>query len=219
MNSVTRLLIKSMNSLVLQSGGAARLHKSSLHVQTVAWPSSMHFSAPCIQQARNKTTEKPAWLICKLRVMAAIICHTREGISHSNIWPTTNLNLAAFQLGKKRASYWKLFVKTKKAGGGISRSPHGHWFHAKAQRLRAALYPKHVSNDSRWKPIYCTLFENYQIKVSKNQCQNLLALPTCTRFYLFFFHFKKSLKRHSVKTWYELSGGMKVSRAIFSRQS
>ena len=62
MNSVTRLLIKSMNSfdVVLQSGGAARLHKSSLHVQTVAWPSSMHFSAPCIQQARNKTTEKPA---------------------------------------------------------------------------------------------------------------------------------------------------------------
>ena len=34
------------------------LHKSSLHVHTVASPSSMHFSAPCIQQARNKTTAK-----------------------------------------------------------------------------------------------------------------------------------------------------------------
>ena len=97
MNSVTRLLIKSMNSfddvlLEKSSVEAALLHKSSLHVQTVAWPSSMHFSAPCIQQARNKTTEKPAWLICKLRVMAAIICHR---ISHSNIWPTTNLNSQA----------------------------------------------------------------------------------------------------------------------------
>ena len=66
MNSlVTRLLIKSMNSfddvlLEKSSVEAALLHKSSLHVQTVAWPSSMHFSAPCIQQARNKTTEKPA---------------------------------------------------------------------------------------------------------------------------------------------------------------
>ena len=95
MNNVTRLLIKRMNSddVLLEKSsveaGPALLHKSSLHVQTVAWPSSMHFSAPCIQQARNKTTEKPAWLICKLRVMAAIICHR---ISHSNIWPTTNLN-------------------------------------------------------------------------------------------------------------------------------
>ena len=32
------------------------LHKSSLHVHTVASPSCMHFSAPCIQQARNRTT-------------------------------------------------------------------------------------------------------------------------------------------------------------------
>ena len=34
------------------------LHKSALHVHTVASPSSMHFSAPCIQQARNRTTER-----------------------------------------------------------------------------------------------------------------------------------------------------------------
>ena len=151
MNNVTRLLIKRMNSddVLLEKSsveaGPALLHKSSLHVQTVAWPSSMHFSAPCIQQARNKTTEKPAWLICKLRVMAAIICHR---ISHSNIWPTTNLN-SSFPAALLRSFFlfcclastqmlfyttFETFVKTKNdAGGGIS-SPHGHWFHAKAQR-------------------------------------------------------------------------------------
>lgn len=151
MNNVTRLLIKRMNSddVLLEKSsveaGPALLHKSSLHVQTVAWPSSMHFSAPCIQQARNKTTEKPAWLICKLRVMAAIICHR---ISHSNIWPTTNLN-SSFPAALLRSFFlfcclastqmlfyttFETFVKTKNdAEGGIS-SPHGHWFHAKAQR-------------------------------------------------------------------------------------
>ena len=38
--------------------GLAELHKSALHVHTVASPSSMHFSEPCIQQARNRTTER-----------------------------------------------------------------------------------------------------------------------------------------------------------------
>ena len=63
----------------------------------------------------------------------------------------------------------------------------------------AALYPKHVSNDSRWKPIYCTLFENYQRKVSKNQCQKLLASPAHKFFVLFCFSFiSKSLKKDTV---------------------
>ena len=58
----------------------------------------------------------------------------------------------------------------------------------------AALYPKHVSNDSRWKPIYCTLFENYQRKVSKNQCQNSLASPACTQFFFVFLSFQNLQK-------------------------
>ena len=34
------------------------LHKSSWQVHTVASPSCMHFSAPCIQQALSRTTAK-----------------------------------------------------------------------------------------------------------------------------------------------------------------
>jgi len=78
MNSlVTRLLIKSMNSfddvlLEKSSVEAALLHKSSLHVQTVAWPSSMHFSAPCIQQARNKTTPSTTCLMQPLLLIKSL---------------------------------------------------------------------------------------------------------------------------------------------------
>ena len=68
------------------------LHKSALHVHTVASPSSMHFSAPCIQQARNRTTERkidvinmqtsPAFVItaeatASVRV-ACLPCHARR---------------------------------------------------------------------------------------------------------------------------------------------
>lgn len=59
--------VQCCRCLLLTAAGGAELHKSSLHVHTVASPSSMHFSAPCIQQARNRTTEKSTWLICKLQ--------------------------------------------------------------------------------------------------------------------------------------------------------
>ena len=42
----------------LSCGLGAELHRSLLQVQKVASPSSKHFSAACIQQARNNTSEK-----------------------------------------------------------------------------------------------------------------------------------------------------------------
>merc|ERR1712226_776550 len=48
------------------------LHKSSLHVHTVASPSCMHFSAPCIQQARNRTTPFTTCLMQPLLLMRSL---------------------------------------------------------------------------------------------------------------------------------------------------
>lgn len=50
----------------------AELHKSPLHVHTVASPSSMHFSAPCIQQARNRTTPLTTCLMQPLLLIRSL---------------------------------------------------------------------------------------------------------------------------------------------------
>ena len=44
--------------LDLRNEARAELHRSSLHVQTVASPSTRHLSVACIQQALNNTTER-----------------------------------------------------------------------------------------------------------------------------------------------------------------
>jgi len=52
--------------------GLAELHKSALHVHTVASPSSMHFSEPCIQQARNRTTPLTTCLMHPLLLIRSV---------------------------------------------------------------------------------------------------------------------------------------------------
>ena len=96
--------------------GLAELHKSALHVHTVASPSSMHFSEPCIQQARNRTTERkidvinmqtsPAFVITTSPLPMFPLFFPCTMAVLSNFWPKIFQNermiICLFDLGFRR---------------------------------------------------------------------------------------------------------------------